>query len=155
MPASRFICCLAALLSLFGCSREGDQVAVTPHFDDAAVARGALLYEQHCAQCHGPEAQGHPDWNTPSDGSFVAAPPLNGTGNDSARSKQELVATIQHGVSRNGVPVMPAWRGRLENEEVESVLQWLQSLWPPETYARWHKANAATPTPAVGGVQGG
>lgn len=143
MPASRFIFCLAVLLSLFGCSREGDHAALPPHFDDAELARGAALYREHCAQCHGPEAQGHPDWDTPSDGSFAAAPPLNGTGNDSKRSKQELVAAVQRGVSRNGVPVMPAWQGRLQDEEVESVLQWLQSLWPPEVYARWHKTNAA------------
>lgn len=142
MPTSRFIFCFAALLSLFGCSREGDQAAAR-HFDDAALAQGATLYQQHCAQCHGPEAQGHPDWNTPSHGSFAAAPPLDGTGNDGGRSKQQLVATIQQGVSRNGVPVMPAWQGRLEDEDVESVLQWLQSLWPAEVYARWHKANTA------------
>lgn len=144
MRTSRFIFCFAALLSLFGCSREGEQAAVTPHFDDAALARGATLYQHHCAQCHGPEAQGHPDWNTPSDGSFVAAPPLNGTGTDGSRSKQELVATILHGVNRGGMPVMPAWQGRLKDEEVESVLQWLQSLWPPDVYTRWHKANMAS-----------
>lgn len=118
-------------------------MATLPHFDDAALARGVALYQEHCAQCHGPEAQGHPDWNTPSDGSFIAAPPLDGTGNDGGRSKQELVATIKRGASRNGVPVMPGWQGRLTDEEVESILQWLQSMWPPDVYARWHKANVA------------
>lgn len=143
MHTPRLIFGFAAWLSLFGCSREDDEAAARAHFDEAALARGVALYQEHCAQCHGPEAQGHPDWNTPTDGSFVAAPPLNGTGNDSGRSKQELVATIRQGVSRNGVPVMPAWQGRLKDEEMESILAWLQSLWPPEVYARWHKANAA------------
>lgn len=155
MATFRSILCLLLLSSTVGCSREDPQGAAVPPFDPAAVARGDALYQEHCAQCHGPQAQGHPDWNTPSDGTFVAAPPLDGTGSDSARSKQELLATIKQGVTLDGVPVMPAWQDRLSNEDVDSILQWLQSQWPAEVYARWHKANAATPTPAVDAVQGG
>ncbi len=106
------------------------------------LSRGAALYVEHCLQCHGPEGQGHPDWRTPSDGAFVAAPPVNGTGNDWKRSGAELVAIIRNGAMRKGVPVMPAYAGRLSDQDIESILTWLQALWPPEIYQRWLKANA-------------
>lgn len=111
------------------------------------LSRGAALYVEHCLQCHGPEGQGHPDWRTPSDGEFVAAPPVNGTGNDWKRSRAELVAIIRNGAMRKGVPVMPAYASRLSDQDIASILTWLQALWPPEIYERWLKANANGNTP--------
>jgi mono/diheme cytochrome c family protein len=103
-----------------------------------ALNRGAKLFQEHCAQCHGPEAQGHPDWQTPG---VVAAPPLNGTGNDWKRSRAEIVAVIENGAKRNGEPVMPGWKGRLSEAEINDVITWFQALWPPEVYSRWQRAN--------------
>mgnify|MGYP003333047463 CR=1 FL=1 len=108
------------------------------------LSRGAALYVEHCLQCHGPEGQGHPDWRTPSDGTFVAAPPINGTGNDWKRSQQDLIGIIRAGAKRNGMPVMPAYAGRLSEEDMVHILTWLQALWPPEVYQRWLKANSGS-----------
>ncbi len=105
-----------------------------------SVVRGAKLFQEHCAQCHGPEAQGHPDWLTPG---VVAAPPLNGTGNDWKRTKKELVAVIKRGVKRKGKAVMPGWKGRLNDQEIEDIITWFQALWPTDVYERWRKANVA------------
>jgi len=141
---------LGAVL-LVACNKQEEQ-AVAPDpgmavrlFDPASIARGARLFEEHCVICHGPQAQGHPDWQTPSDGSFAAAPPLNGTGNDWKRSRAMLAVTILNGVRRksDNVDVMPAWKGRLSERDVEDVLNWLQSLWPAEIYDAWTKAQAA------------
>lgn len=106
-----------------------------------ALNRGARLFQEHCAQCHGPEAQGHPDWQTPG---VVAAPPLNGTGNDWKRTRVQLIAVIKNGSKRNGELVMPGWKGRLEDAEIGDLITWFQALWPPEVYARWQKANAGS-----------
>ena len=142
----------AALLLLVACSKEGGQktAATVPGvairtFDLDSIKRGAHLFAEHCVLCHGPQAQGHPDWQTPSDGSFAAAPPLNGTGNDWKRSRAVLAATIQNGVRRksDNVDVMPAWKGRLSERDVEDVLNWMQSIWPAEVYDAWTKAQAA------------
>jgi mono/diheme cytochrome c family protein len=145
----------AALLLLGACSKEEDKAAApgtgmaVRQFDPASITRGARLFEEHCAQCHGPQAQGHPDWQTPSDGSFAAAPPLNGTGNDWKRSRVELAATIRNGVRRksDNVDVMPAWKGRLSDQDAEDMLNWMQSLWPAEIYDAWTKAQAAAAAP--------
>ena len=139
-----------ALVLLGGCEREpapsstntatATQLpAVDPSPSLAALNRGAQLFQEQCAQCHGPEAQGHPDWQTPG---VVAAPPLNGTGNDWKRSRAELIAVIQNGAQRDGALVMPAWKGRLSEAEINDLIAWFQALWPPEVYAKWQQSAA-------------
>jgi mono/diheme cytochrome c family protein len=141
--------CAASVL-LFACGKkESEPAAPAPLGVDRllsveSVVRGARLYQEHCAQCHGPEAQGHPDWENPR---VAAAPPLNGGGNEWKRSKQELVAVIKHGAKRNKVPVMPGWEGRFSDQEIEDVIAWFQALWPMDVYDRWYKANAAAAKP--------
>jgi mono/diheme cytochrome c family protein len=131
------------LLLLAGCSQEESAppaTGVARTFDPAVLVRGDELYHEHCAECHGPDAQGHPDWQTPSNGTFTAAPPLNGTGHEHERAKSALVAAIKNGISKNGEPVMPAWAGRLNDEQIEQLMQWLESQWPPEVYQSWRAA---------------
>ena len=108
-------------------------------------AAGNALFHEHCAQCHGPEAQGHPDWRNPK---VVAAPPLNGTGNEWKRRKQDMIAVIKNGAKRNGEPVMPAWKGRLTDREIEDIINWYQALWPADVYERWRKANVPESVPS-------
>lgn len=143
---------LLLLLSFFllaACERGADETQKSsvpsnaiPRANTDALARGAQLYAKNCAECHGPQAQGHPDWQLPSDGTFVAAPPLNGTGNDKNRTQQELIASIKDGKRRNGALVMPAWQTRLSDQDVTDIVLWFQSLWPPETYEAWYKRQA-------------
>lgn len=115
-------------------------------FSTESLFRGARLFQEHCAQCHGPEAQGHPDWQNPK---VVAAPPLNGTGNAWKRRKQDMIAIIENGVKRNDDAVMPAWKGRLSDREIEDIIAWCQALWPTDVYDRWRKANASAAAPKV------
>ncbi len=162
----KVLAALAVAMAMLSCSREPPPQSpkpVPPAENSAAptatasaplrdfsvenLSRGSALYGEHCLQCHGPGAQGHPDWQTPSDGSFSAAPPLNGTGNDWKRTRSQLLAIIKNGASRNGYPVMPAYDGRLADDDIESIIAWFQTLWPPEVYQRWLKANAASPAP--------
>ena len=115
-------------------------IASERQFDPARIARGAQLYGEHCSLCHGPRGQGHPDWQMPSDGSFAAAPPLDGTGNDWKLSRTQMVKTIKNGVQRkDGTEIMPRWQGRLNDQDVDDVVTWLQSLWAPEVYNKWLK----------------
>ena len=116
-------------------------------FTSDRIARGAALYRAYCLQCHGPEAQGHPDWQTPSSGTFTAAPPLDGTGNAWRRKKRDMVAIIKLGVSRKRIPAMPAFKDRLSDEDIEDVITWFQVLWPPEVFELWLNANIESATP--------
>ena len=136
-----------ALVAVCACQKKENPVptptttpAVEAPISLTALNRGAKLFEEQCAQCHGPEAQGHPDWQTPG---VVAAPPLNGTGNEWKRSHTQLVAVIKNGAKRDGQFIMPAWNGRLSDAEIEDIISWFQALWPPEVYATWRKTNPA------------
>jgi len=108
------------------------------------MLHGSRIYLENCAQCHGPEAQGHPDWQNSA---VTAAPPLNGTGNEWKRRRSDLVAVIQNGLSRDGKPVMPGWKGRLSDKDIDDLLTWLTALWPNDVYQRWQKVNAEPPAP--------
>ena len=144
---------LFGVVLLTACSKEPEPAAPPPlavqHFDPASLTRGAQLYSEHCAQCHGPRGEGHPDWQTPSDGKFSAAPPLNGTGNDWKRTRPELAAVIRSGVRRksDNLEVMPPWKGRIGDQGIEDVVNWMQSLWPAEVYNAWTKTQVAAPVP--------
>lgn len=118
-------------------------------FEPASVARGAQLFGERCAICHGPEGQGHPDWQRPSDGVFAAAPPLNGTGNDWKKSRSELAAIIKSGVRRKSdkAIIMPSMHGKLNERDIDDILNWLQSLWPAEVYEAWNKTQLSAVQP--------
>jgi mono/diheme cytochrome c family protein len=140
---------MAAALLVGACGKKEPE---TPAVKDQAnrpfttdsLYRGVRLYQEHCALCHGPEAQGHPDWQNPQ---VVAAPPLNGGGNVWKRRKQDMIAIIQNGAKRHGDPVMPAWKGRLSDQDIEDIIAWFQALWPADVYESWRKANAQPATP--------
>lgn len=114
-------------------------------FDLERVARGARLFQENCAQCHGPQAQGHPDWQRARKEGYAAAPPLNGTGTDISLSRERMVEVIRKGAKRKGVMVMPAWKGRVDDEQITDIISWYQALWPAETYQLWRRANAPVP----------
>lgn len=146
---------LVGIALLSACGRDASSPVTPPPvtvrlFDAASLARGANHFAERCAACHGPEGQGHPDWQRPSDGQFAAAPPLNGSGNDWKRTRAELAAVIKNGVRRKGdkAVIMPSMQGKLSERDIEDLLNWMQSLWSAEVYETWNKAQlAATPPP--------
>lgn len=148
----RWIGVIIMVVVVVGCERKTDPSATSlqaPLGSDRplsveSVMRGARLYQEHCAQCHGPEAQGHPDWENPQ---VTAAPPLDGTGNEWKRNKADLVAIIKNGARRNNEPVMPALGTRLSDQEIDDIVAWFQALWPIEVYDRWQKVNAGETVP--------
>lgn len=138
------------LTGLVACTDEPKTPATEPdvsapatspaeRFDINRIARGALLFQEHCAQCHGPEAQGHPDWQRAKQEGYVAAPPLDGTGPVTRLSQAQMVQIIRNGLKQNGKPVMPSWKGRVKDDEIADVITWFQALWPGEVYARWQQ----------------
>lgn len=104
----------------------------------ALVARGRSLFAENCAQCHGEAAVGAPDWTRRlPDGSFPP-PPLNGTAHAWHHPLAQLRAVI-----RNGSPSgnMPAWGGRLGEDEITAVIAYFHSLWPEEVHEAWSEMN--------------
>jgi len=111
-------------------------------FSVESITRGAAVFQSYCAECHGPDAQGHPDWGNPK-AQYVVAPPLDGNGPSWKRSRKELFSIISNGIVRDGKTVMPGWNGRLKPGEVHDTIIWFQALWPSKVYDRWEKAQAS------------
>ncbi|HFE31980.1 MAG TPA: c-type cytochrome, partial [Gammaproteobacteria bacterium] len=49
-------------------------------YDQKQVARGADLFAQNCASCHGAKGEGTKNWKTPDANGVYPPPPINGTG---------------------------------------------------------------------------
>jgi len=49
--------------------------------------------------------------------------------------------------SHDGAGGMPAWDGRLTNQEIDDVIVWIKSLWPDEVYDIWYKEIEVKPEP--------
>jgi len=162
---------LIALLVMASCSKEdsardskisnknsqsGQAAKTISNFSVDSITRGALVFQERCAECHGPRAQGHPGWSPDQgkqtkDVKLIVAPPLDGSGVAHKRKKQQLVQSITNGVRRNNILVMPEWRGRLSSQDVEDVITWFQALWPPKVYEAWNRANQSTKSSKTGG----
>jgi len=106
--------------------------------DSAQIQRGHRLFLQNCATCHGATGQGAPNWSRPGVTGTDAAPPLNGTGHAWHHPQQALIATIKFGTQRLG-GAMPAWQGKLTDQEINDIVAWFQSQWPDDLYAAWQR----------------
>jgi mono/diheme cytochrome c family protein len=146
--ASKLVALSVMLLALLGCDRQPDSLknAVPKRdFDPAVVERGRVLFAQHCASCHGDHAQGAPNWHRPDASGKWPPPPLNGTGHAWHHPRAALVRTIRQGTAATGGN-MPAWGGRLPNDDIDAILAWIQQQWPEELYAAWWRMDRQSAT---------
>lgn len=129
---------LCAGMLLPACDKNYNQPVQTPLDTEAVLTQGNRLFAQHCAQCHGKEAAGDANWRVRgSDGKFPP-PPLNGTGHAWHHPTEVLIEVIKYG-SPGGQGNMPAFEGRLKDEEIIAVIEWFKSLWPEQAYQAWHE----------------
>jgi len=118
---SRLAQLLGAALAvvLVGCAAE-DPV----NDGDVALERGEVLYDMHCAQCHG-GATG---------GDITDIPPRhNAEGHTWHHADCELERIVLEGMpQREGFPEMPAFGDQLSEEEVEAILAHIKTWWEPD-----------------------
>ena len=88
--------------------------------DSAALAAGARIYAQNCAECHG-STKGPSDWG--SKNFYPRAPQFLEEGSDV--SPPEAFAAIHDGIRYSG---MGAWRGQMKDEDMWRVANYLASL---------------------------
>jgi mono/diheme cytochrome c family protein len=136
---------LAAMILL------GGGPALADHdLDGRDIARGATLYAEHCAACHGAELEGAPDWQTPDASGVYPAPPHDETGHTWHHSDAQLIEYTTLGgqevVARMGltgfVSGMPGFGDLLGDAEIRDVLAYIRSTWPEDIRAMQATRNA-------------
>lgn len=102
------------------------------------VARGQVLFQQHCAECHKADASGSPNWKEADAQGQFPPPPLNGT----AHAWHHPLELLRRVVRLGGIPAggsMPAFKDKLSATEIDDILAWVQSHWPDKIYRTWQK----------------
>lgn len=115
--------------------------------DVRLVAMGQKVYAAHCAACHGQRLEGQPNWRERGADGRLPAPPHDASGHTWHHPDEVLFRITKHGVAKaanlkNYESAMPAYEGRLSDEEIVAVLSWIKSTWPPEIRARVDRINA-------------
>lgn len=108
------------------------------------IQRGEDVYRANCASCHGPNGEATPGWRTPGPDGRYPPPPLDGSAHAWHHSTETLEQMIREGSPGGG---MPAWDGKLTNQQIDDVIVWIKSLWPDEVYDIWHKEIENKPLP--------
>ncbi|HVW64415.1 MAG TPA: c-type cytochrome [Nitrosospira sp.] len=114
--------------------------------DPEKIKRGEAVYRKNCANCHGPNGEATPGWRNPGPDGRYPPPPLDGSAHAWHHSTETLERMIRVG-SPDGTGGMPAWDGKLTNQEIDDVIVWIKSLWPDEVYDIWYKEIEVKPEP--------
>lgn len=105
------------------------------------VARGATVYEENCASCHGANLEGQPNWRARGDDGLLPAPPHDKTGHTWHHDGETLFNLTKFGVGAligdpNHASNMPIYDGVLSDDEIIAVLSYIKSTWPADIRAR-------------------
>lgn len=104
----------------------------------AHVARGKIIYAQHCASCHGASLEGQPDWRQRLPSGRLPAPPHDVSGHTWHHPDQVLIDIVKYGlVPGRTAPEgyesdMPAYDGVLSDAQIVDVLAYIKSRWPAD-----------------------
>jgi mono/diheme cytochrome c family protein len=121
----------ALALALGSC---GETASHADPRDAALVARGAAVYARECAACHGAKLEGQPDWRKRRTDGRLPAPPHDESGHTWHHPDAVLFAIIKQGLVPPYAPKdytsdMPAYVGRLADDEIWAVLAFIKSYW--------------------------
>lgn len=123
---------LLCLLAVAGCEQQS--VGKADPSDRAQVALGEKNYAQHCAVCHGANLEGQPNWRQRLPNGRMPAPPHDESGHTWHHTDEALFGMTKHGLAPNYAPKdyesdMPAFGGKLSDEEIWAVLAFIKSHW--------------------------
>ena len=98
--------------------------------DTALVVRGRAVYRDACASCHGRNLQGQPLWQLRDRYAGRRAPAHDGSGHTWQHDDEELFRLTKFGGHAGPPSAMPAFAGRLGDDEIVAVLAFIKARWP-------------------------
>ena len=100
------------------------------------VERGAVLYQQHCASCHGANLEGQPNWRERDADGMLPAPPHDVTGHTWHHADALLFDVTKWGstavVGSDYMSNMPGFAETLSDSDIWAILSYIKSTWPPD-----------------------
>lgn len=123
---------LLGLAVLGGCSGQSSATveSATGAEENSLLASGQAIYDAQCAECHGPDGEGQPNWKRPGPDGVFPAPPHDSSGHTWHHSDSQLVEIISQGGSMPN-STMPAYGDSLSEGEIEAVLAYIKTFWGP------------------------
>lgn len=109
-------------------------------YTPALVQRGATVFAQNCAECHGAGAEGTGDWRKANADGKYPPPPLNG----SAHAWHHPLDMLRRVVRTGGAPVggqMPPFEDKLSPADMDAAIAYFQAKWPANIYSEWLQRN--------------
>ena len=98
------------------------------------MARGAVVYAEQCAQCHGERLEGAPDWRTRNEDGTLPPPPHDETGHTWHHPDRQLFELVKLGGGASAPPgfvsAMPPYQDVLADGDIWAVLAFIKSRWP-------------------------
>ncbi|MDA7949239.1 MAG: c-type cytochrome [Hyphomicrobiaceae bacterium] len=109
------------------------------------VSDGHQIYLVHCAECHGKNLEGQPNWRRRDAEGYLPAPPHDETGHTWHHADALLFRMTKDGlaeVAGGGYKTrMPAYADILSDEEIVAVLSYIKSRWPETIRERHDRLN--------------
>lgn len=147
-PALIAVVSLAALAGVAAYASHDERPGLLPYDHPDAVARGALLYAENCASCHGADLSGQEgvDWRLRDAGGYLPAPPHDETGHTWHHPDEMLVAITTHGtealIGGDYRSNMIGFGEVLSAQEILDVLAYIKSTWPARVIEIHDEINA-------------
>jgi len=116
--------------------------AAVPDLDAAArVSAGRVIYDAHCASCHGKQLEGQPNWRDRLASGRLPAPPHDDSGHTWHHRYDVLFAITKQGLVPPVAPPgyqtdMPGFGDRLSDDDIWNVLAYIRSRWSDRVRAR-------------------
>ena len=133
---------LVALVTivLVGCSADdGDSSSGADGTYPALADRGAVIYQEYCASCHGLNLEGQPGWQMRNADGTLPAPPHDASGHTWHHSDQLLFELTKLGpgevIGGGYQSAMPGFSDILRDDDIWAVLAYIESQWPEEIRA--------------------
>jgi mono/diheme cytochrome c family protein len=108
---------------------NGIAVPTVPGLSTESVSKGATLYASYCAQCHGANLEGVPNWKERLADDSLPPPPHDNSGHTWHHSDKVLLEIIREGGSPTYNSKMPAFSDKLSDEDIMTILDFFKSKW--------------------------
>lgn len=117
------------------------------------VRAGAVLYVEHCAECHGAALEGAENWQDSTEDGTYLPPPHDDSGHTWHHSDKVLFEYVKLGGDElfkdypDIISAMPGFGDQLTDEEIWAILAFIKDSWSDENRKTQQTSSRYDPLP--------